>query len=111
MDLTYSRNCEVLRARFEGREAIYVEKDALRVRVTNIRFLGQSVGADVEEIMTRPGEEASRCRRHPSHTRSHGTRGFITPASSAYLSLWHGPTTAMELAGPHRRAEASRKNK
>lgn len=51
-------NCEVLRTRFEGREAIYVEKGALRVRVSNIHNVHEaqcsSIGADVEEILT-PG--------------------------------------------------------
>jgi hypothetical protein len=54
MDSQHERNCELLRDRFEGREAIYVEKGALRVRVSNIRSIGLSVGADVEEIIT-PG--------------------------------------------------------
>ena len=54
MDSTCRSNCEVLRARFEGREAIYVEKGALRVRVTNIRPQGLSVFANVEEVIT-PG--------------------------------------------------------
>ena len=41
-----------LRASFENREAIYLEKGALRVRVTNIHGLAsrQTVFADVEEI-------------------------------------------------------------
>jgi len=45
---------EVLQARFEGREAIYVEKGALRVRVSNIRRSGGGnfVWVDVEEIPT-----------------------------------------------------------
>lgn len=54
MDATCANHCEILRARFEGREAIYVEKGALRVRVTNIRSVGLSVRANVEEIIT-PG--------------------------------------------------------
>jgi len=58
MDSKDASNCEVLRARFEGREAIYVEKGALRVRVSNIHNVqyaqGSSIAADVEEIPT-PG--------------------------------------------------------
>lgn len=54
MDSICTSHCEVLRARFEGREAIYIEKGALRVRVTNIRLQGLSVQANVEEVIT-PG--------------------------------------------------------
>ena len=48
--------CERLRVRFEGRQAIYVEKGALRVKVTNIRWRldRQVVSAMAEEIPT-PG--------------------------------------------------------
>ena len=44
---------EKLRASFEGREAIYLEKGAIRVRVSNIRSadLG-TILADIEEIPT-----------------------------------------------------------
>ncbi len=52
-------NSEVLRTRFEGREAIYVEKGALRVRVNNIHNLQ----ADVEEIPT-PGLGVGLWRLH-----------------------------------------------
>lgn len=55
MDFKHASNCEELRTRFEGREAIYVEKGALRVRVNNIHNIGapgSSIGADVEEIPT-----------------------------------------------------------
>lgn len=58
MDSKDANNCEVLRARFEDREAIYVEKGALRVRVSNIHNVherqGSHIGADVEEVPT-PG--------------------------------------------------------
>lgn len=45
---------ERLRVLFEGREAIYVEKGALRVKVTDIRadVAQQYVSAEVEEIPT-----------------------------------------------------------
>lgn len=53
MNTSHAGNGEELRRRFEGREAIYVEKGALRVRVTNIRSPGGShIKADVEEIIT-----------------------------------------------------------
>jgi len=55
MNPKHASNCEELRRRFEGREAICVEKGALRVRVGNIRPRGGfHIGADVEEIPT-PG--------------------------------------------------------
>ena len=62
---------EKLRASFEGREAIYLEKGAIRVRVSNLRSadLGTLL-ADIEEIPTagfpiwiRGG--APRTRSHP----------------------------------------------
>lgn len=45
-----------VRSRFEGREAIYLEKGAIRVRVSNIRGSASqaTIAADVEEIST-PG--------------------------------------------------------
>ena len=51
-----ARSCERLRRNFEQREAIYVEKGALRVRVGNVRVHpGEAfVRADVEEAPT-PG--------------------------------------------------------
>jgi len=53
---TLKERIEELQIRFEGKEAIYVEKGALRVRVTKIRFeiLDGSISAEVEEIPT-PG--------------------------------------------------------
>jgi hypothetical protein len=49
-----SANCERLRNAFENREAIYVKRGALRVRVTNIRANAavQAISADIEEIPT-----------------------------------------------------------
>jgi hypothetical protein len=68
MDSIYASNCEVLRTRFEGREAIYVEKGALRVRVNNIRQVEGTIGADVEEIIT-PGLGVGLFHRvHPPST-------------------------------------------
>lgn len=55
MNPEHASNCEQLRNRFDGREAIYVEKGALRVRVSNIRQRGAfHIRADVEEVVT-PG--------------------------------------------------------
>jgi hypothetical protein len=49
-------NCEALRKNFEGRDAIYLEKGVLRVRVQNIFFDldATSIHAVIEEIPT-PG--------------------------------------------------------
>ena len=49
----HAATVEKLRASFEGREAIYLEKGAIRVRVSNIRSadLG-TILADIEEIPT-----------------------------------------------------------
>jgi hypothetical protein len=49
-------NCARLRARFEDREAIYIEQGALRVRVTKIQanVAERTITADIEEIPT-PG--------------------------------------------------------
>ena len=57
-----SETLDRIRTYFEGKEAIYVEKGALRVRVSNIRFrdggseysAGDYIEADIEEIPT-PG--------------------------------------------------------
>ena len=68
MDSTYASHCEIMRARFEGREAIYVEKGALRVRVTNIRSQGLSVRANVEEIITPGLGVGFLARTHPPAT-------------------------------------------
>jgi hypothetical protein len=52
-DIHNAATVEKLRASFEGREAIYIEKGAIRVRVSNIRSadLG-TILADIEEIPT-----------------------------------------------------------
>lgn len=82
MDSPHVHNCKVLRDRFEGKEAIYIEKGGLRVRVTNIRMNGLSVGADVEEIIT-PGLGVGMfCREHPPVTPPY--RWDIGGDSSAY---------------------------
>lgn len=50
-------NCRKLRDAFEGREAIYIEKGVLRVRVTNIRRYRREIHAEVEEVPTKGLEE------------------------------------------------------
>lgn len=70
-DPEHADTVEKLRASFEGREAIYIEKGAMRVRVSNIRSADLGVIlADIEEIPTagfpiwiRGG--GSRSRQHP----------------------------------------------
>lgn len=68
MGSSCASHCEVLQARFEGREAIYVEKGALRVRVTNIRSEGLSVRANVEEVITPGLGVGFFARTHPPTT-------------------------------------------
>jgi hypothetical protein len=55
-----SANCATLRETFEGREAIYVEKGVLRVRVVGIRWDADArrIDAQVEEVSA-PGMERS----------------------------------------------------
>jgi len=56
----HATNCESLRRNFEGREAVYVEKGVLRVRVFEIccSVDARRIDAKVEEIPT-PGLEQS----------------------------------------------------
>ncbi len=56
MSTSQDRNVGRVRSNFENREAIYVEKGALRVRVKNVRAgsCARSIAAEVEEIHT-PG--------------------------------------------------------
>ncbi len=52
-DAGHAATVEKVRASFEGREAIYIEKGAIRVRVSNIRSVDLGViRADIEEIPT-----------------------------------------------------------
>ena len=52
--LQHVANCEQLRGNFENREAIYIEKGACRVRITNIQSKAsiRMVRPQVEEILT-----------------------------------------------------------
>jgi hypothetical protein len=102
---------EQLRARFEGREAIYVEKGALRVRVSDIR--GDTaqlyVSAEVEEVPT-PGFPAGAFheiqRREPSPLRWSIGGGYLTTFSdhtwyAGYggWSLFFAPTIVAGILG------------
>src|SRR5260370_35525926 len=63
MNSKHASNCKELQTRFEDREAIYVEKGALRVRVSNIRPRGGfSIRAEAGEIAT-PGLGVGMCHR------------------------------------------------
>ncbi len=82
---------EQLRARFEGREAIYVEKGALRMRVSDIRggATQLSISAEVEELPT-PGFPAGAFyempRLEPSPLRWSIEGGYLTDFSE---HTWH----------------------
>src|SRR6266571_4728822 len=90
MNSKHLSNCEELRSRFEGREAVYVEKGALRVRVNNIVSRGGfRIGAEVKEIST-PGLGAGFLRRPPRHDASRRRwkigAGYLTTFSE---QSWH----------------------
>lgn len=75
------KTVEQLRSLFEGREAIYVEKGALRARVRNIRLGHDRIMADVEEIPTAGlpvGALYAIQRREPSPLRWTIGIGFIS---------------------------------
>jgi hypothetical protein len=87
-----------IRACFEGKEAIYIEKGALRVRVSNIRYddlkgEAEYIEAEIEEILT-PGLPVSlpgydrRDRPHPLRWKI-GTNIKVQPHFSPYY--WSSP--------------------
>jgi hypothetical protein len=85
-----SANCTALRETFEGREAIYVEKGVLRVRVQGIRCdaAARRIDAQVEEVST-PGME-----RSAFHARQGDEAGARWGISAGYLTTfsedsWH----------------------
>lgn len=87
-------NCEELRTRFEGREAIYVECGALRVRVNNIHPRGGfRIRADAEEIPT-PGLGVGMFHRPPpigtNHLRFKIGAGYLTTFSQQSWKLGYG---------------------
>jgi hypothetical protein len=82
---------EQLRGLFEGREAIYVEKGALRVKVSSIRadVTRQSVSAEVEEIPTAGLPVGLFCeskQHEPSPLRWDIAGGYLTDFSD---NTWH----------------------
>lgn len=83
-----------LRANFEGREAIYIEKGALRVRVLNI-WVDLSIpaaGAEVEEIPTR-GFERSLFHEHadgPAPLRWSISGGLLTAFNERVWVMGYG---------------------
>jgi hypothetical protein len=87
---------ELLRARFEGREAIYVEKGALRVRVSDIR--GDTaqklyISAEVEEIPTAgfpAGVFYETRRSEPSPLRWSIGAGYLTRFSDHTWNMGYG---------------------
>ena len=82
---SYAADDQLLLSPFEGREAIYISKGALRVRVFNIRAGKKYVAADVEELPT-PGlgfvvaHDRASDERQPLRWRI-GTSQAVVPSS------------------------------
>src|SRR5258708_32915019 len=94
MNSKHASNCKELQTRFEGREAIYVEKGALRVRVSNIRPRGGfSIRAEAEEIAT-PGLEMGMFHRPrlpgAGPVRWRFGAGYLTTFSAQSWKLGYG---------------------
>jgi len=92
MESQESENYERLRGAFEGREAIYIEKRVVRVRVTNIRSTVGSryIRADVEEV---PAPNLSSVTPHGDQPRPHRWRigaGFLTTFSENRWNMGYG---------------------
>lgn len=86
---------ERLRVPFEGREAIYVEMGALRVRVTDIHgnVTQQYVSAEVEEIPTTGlpvGQFHSIKQHEPSSLRWSIGAGYLTAFSDNTWKMGYG---------------------
>jgi hypothetical protein len=89
MPLPHETKVEQVRALFEGREAIYVEKGALRVKVSDIRVSRLYISAEVEEIPTAGfpvGVSFEIQRREPSPLRWSIGCGVLTRFSE---QTWH----------------------
>lgn len=91
MPLANQTKMEQLRSLFESREAIYVEKGALRVKVTDIRgdVARQYVSAEVEEVPTTglPVGAIHAIKQHePSPLRWSIEGGYLTGFSD---HTWH----------------------
>lgn len=84
-----------LRARFEGREAIYVEKGAIRVRISNMGWDGAKlcITARVEEIAT-PGFPAGVFydpeRNDANPLTWHIGAGYLTTCSEHTWNMGYG---------------------
>jgi hypothetical protein len=95
MESDESPNIRKLRANFENREAIYIEKGALRVRVTNIQgsALHQVVSANVEEVLSPKlgvGWFGNRERTGTTPRRWRIEAGFLTSFSSHGWMMGYG---------------------
>lgn len=90
-----SVNCRKLRDAFEDREAIYVEKGVLRVRVQNIRcdVHARRIDAEVEEIPTRGLENTLLHGRRPNESsplRWDIAAGYLTTFSDTTWEMGYG---------------------
>jgi hypothetical protein len=84
-DATLAATVGEMRGFFEGKEAIYTEHGALRVRVSNIRCGDHGlIRADIEEIPT-PGLPIWIVHRNPSET--HPLRWTIATSSTPSFSF------------------------
>ena len=54
MKAQYAANCEFIQENFEGREAIYIEHGAARVRVTNIQVNAKERYLDIRKRANLP---------------------------------------------------------
>ena len=82
-----------VRAMFEGREAIYIEQGAVRVRISNIRGSASQaiISAEVEEIPT-PGLGVGRFRHLPGNKPLRWTinAGYLTVFSDQLWTMGYG---------------------
>jgi hypothetical protein len=89
-----SLNCEKLRDAFEGREAIYIEKGVLRVRVTSIRCNIRQVSATLEEVPTKGLERSLFHRRQINEPRAplrwNIVAGYLTKFSDHTWNMGYG---------------------
>ncbi len=91
-----SQNYEKLRANFQGRKALYIEKGALLVRVNNIRadLAARCINAEVEEVPTSGlGAGSFRLVNQPSDAESLRWQigaGFLTQFSDNHWVMGYG---------------------
>ncbi|MCK6546350.1 hypothetical protein L6R52_10920 [Myxococcota bacterium] len=86
-----SANCAKLRRAFEGREAIYIEKGVLRVRVMRIScdFSARRIDADVEEVLT-PGLSNRSLQGREEGLRWKISAGYLTTFSAHGWAMGYG---------------------